>query len=121
MPQKGRKRKKVKRLGDLQEMLLAERTKLLRQNSHPLLSEGNTAHGDMADMTTEIAEREQKLRLAEHERERLQQLEEALAMVAEGKYGICSTCGEPIPDLRLKAVPTASHCINCQSQLERRG
>jgi len=34
----------------------------------------------------------------------------ALARLAEGAYGICATCGEPIDEDRLAEVPTAETC-----------
>lgn len=30
----------------------------------------------------------------------------------------CRECGEQIPEQRRKAVPTATHCIDCQTELE---
>jgi DnaK suppressor protein len=34
----------------------------------------------------------------------------ALARLADGSYGVCAVCGEPIPDERLAAAPAASDC-----------
>ena len=33
-------------------------------------------------------------------------------------YGYCEECGEPISTARLKARPTASFCVDCQSASE---
>jgi RNA polymerase-binding transcription factor DksA len=44
----------------------------------------------------------------------------ALARIAEGSYGTCSDCGEPIGGPRLNAQPTAERCIACQQKLEVR-
>lgn len=41
------------------------------------------------------------------------QIRAALRRIDEGTYGTCVTCGEPIPVLRLDAVPHASKCIGC--------
>ena len=35
----------------------------------------------------------------------------ALARVEAGTYGICEVCGEPVPDGRLEARPTARTCV----------
>jgi DnaK suppressor protein len=35
--------------------------------------------------------------------------------VSEGSYGTCDTCGKPIGDARLEALPTAVKCLDCQS------
>jgi len=41
---------------------------------------------------------------------RLDEVDGALARLADGTYGRCATCGEPIPDERLAATPTAATC-----------
>ncbi len=54
----------------------------------------------------------------------LAEVEAALTRVAEGSYGTCVECGEPIPHARLAANPSAARCIACQERLEagtRRG
>lgn len=118
---KDNKAKELKRLEELKNMLLQEKANILRHSNRELNAEGGMGHGDMADVTTAISEREHMLRLAEHEMERLRQIEEALEMADSGQYGLCSECGEHIPDLRLKALPTAHLCLACQSLVERRG
>ena len=35
----------------------------------------------------------------------------ALAKIAEGTYGLCDVCGEPIDPRRLAALPESSGCI----------
>jgi RNA polymerase-binding transcription factor DksA len=40
----------------------------------------------------------------------LDQVDASLARLADGTYGNCSICGEPISDERLAAVPTATSC-----------
>ena len=43
----------------------------------------------------------------------LHQISEALIRVEMGEFGLCVDCGERISVKRLKAVPWASHCIEC--------
>ena len=50
----------------------------------------------------------------------LAEVDTALARIAEGSYGTCSDCGEPIGWPRLNAQPTAERCIACQQKLEVR-
>ncbi len=50
----------------------------------------------------------------------LAEVDVALARIAEGSYGTCSDCGEPIGWPRLNAQPTAERCIACQQKLEVR-
>ncbi|MGF1611014.1 MAG: TraR/DksA family transcriptional regulator [Kiloniellales bacterium] len=53
---------------------------------------------------------------AETERRRHQELEciaAAFKRMAEGDYGYCLSCGEPIPVKRLDADPTTPLCVAC--------
>jgi DnaK suppressor protein len=52
-------------------------------------------------------------------RENLQKIDEALRKVDEGTYGICEDCGEEISDKRLKILPFAIYCTDCQENRER--
>lgn len=40
----------------------------------------------------------------------------ALTRIDEGTYGICVSCGEPVGEKRLEAVPHAPLCIDCASR-----
>ncbi|KPL69738.1 hypothetical protein SZ64_17910 [Erythrobacter sp. SG61-1L] len=37
----------------------------------------------------------------------------ALQRIEDGTYGTCANCGGEINEMRLKAQPTATLCINC--------
>ncbi|WP_137158328.1 TraR/DksA C4-type zinc finger protein [Rhizobium sp. FKL33] len=37
----------------------------------------------------------------------------ALGRIAQGSFGLCAKCGEPISEARLQAVPQAALCENC--------
>ncbi len=43
----------------------------------------------------------------------LDQVDAALARLADGSYGLCATCGEPIPEERLAVAPAAVFCGRC--------
>jgi DnaK suppressor protein len=45
--------------------------------------------------------------------ERLVAVRAALTSVADGRYGVCERCGEPIPAGRLEVRPTATRCVAC--------
>jgi DnaK suppressor protein len=38
---------------------------------------------------------------------------DALCRLEDGTYGICATCGDPIPYERLEAIPHARQCVRC--------
>lgn len=46
-------------------------------------------------------------------------LERAEARLAEGTYGLSVQSGEPIPDARLEAIPTAERTVEEQERYER--
>lgn len=50
----------------------------------------------------------------------LARVDAALARVAEGSYGECEDCGEPIGIARLTANPAAQRCASCQEIFEKR-
>lgn len=53
-------------------------------------------------------------------RRELTALERAEARLAAGTYGLSIESGQPIPDGRLKAVPTAERTVEEQERYERR-
>jgi DnaK suppressor protein len=40
-------------------------------------------------------------------------VQRALAKLADGTYGVCDSCGEPIPARRLEVRPESVHCVRC--------
>ncbi len=77
---------------------------------------GHALH--MADVATDMYDREFTLTLASNDRELLHQIDEALARIVDGTYGLCFVCKKPVPATRLKALPHAKNCLKCQEQLE---
>ena len=50
--------------------------------------------------------------------ETLSKIEEALHRVEEGTYGFCFECGEEISEKRLRALPFAVRCKDCEEARE---
>ena len=67
--------------------------------------EGGTANID----------RERDLALSAQARLAVDEIDHAMAKIANGTYGVCESCGEPIPKVRLKALPHARLCVACKS------
>ena len=80
---------------------------------------GYTYH--MADMATDNFDTEFSLNLASAEQRTLYEIDEALKRIEEGTYGDCLLCGKKITPQRLKPVPSASFCISCQEEEEKKG
>ena len=77
---------------------------------------GHVLH--MADVATDMYDREFNLGLASTEREVLHKIEQALKRIDDKSFGLCFECEKPIPQLRLKAIPYAETCLKCQEKLE---
>jgi DnaK suppressor protein len=77
--------------------------------------------GDVVDFALDSAQDEISSQLAEVESRELSQIEVALELMREGKYGICEGCDKPIPLARLQALPYAATCIECQREAEKSG
>ena len=74
------------------------------------------------DPTDAAQDREQeKLWLAILDRSRGLQakMDEAVARLAAGRYGVCAGCEAPIAVARLRALPFAVRCLPCQERTER--
>lgn len=67
----------------------------------------------MADLGTDNFEQEQTLSFIESDSATLAQIEDALSRVEKGRYGICESCGQPIPKARLNFLPYAAKCVQC--------
>ena len=61
------------------------------------------------------------LAVADIRREEISNLEEALRRLEMGTYGICEGCGAHIDIQRLKLVPYAAYCLDCQKRREGPG
>ena len=77
--------------------------------------------GDVVDFALDSAQDEISSQLAEVESRELAQIEGALELMREGKYGVCEGCDKPIPLARLQALPYAATCIECQREAEKSG
>ena len=51
---------------------------------------------------------------------RLTEIDEALARMDAGTYGVCATCGNQIPVRRLDVMPFTMFCVPCQRREEAR-
>ena len=65
-------------------------------------------------------ERQHLVALLEQARNHVAQVEQSLHRVADGSYGTCVRCGQPIPPARLAARPTATTCTRCAAREDRR-
>jgi DnaK suppressor protein len=72
----------------------------------------------MADMGTDNYEQEFTLGLVEKDRVLLREINQALAKIHDGTYGVCEGTGKPISKARLEAQPWAKYSIEYARKLE---
>jgi RNA polymerase-binding protein DksA len=81
---------------------------------------GDGAGQDQADLGATSFERDHELTVVNSERDKLAQIERALARIDDGSYGVCESCGSAIGKMRLMAFPRATLCMRCKQREERR-
>ncbi|QWF24707.1 TraR/DksA family transcriptional regulator [Nocardioides sp. LMS-CY] len=81
---------------------------------------GDGAGQDQADVGASTFERDHELAVLSSERDKLAQIDRALARIDDGTYGVCESCGNPIGKMRLMAFPRATLCMTCKQREERR-
>ena len=134
MPKKKEKRNKKLNKKDLnvfKDLLIKEKADLLKNLNHltneTLKKSQREASGDlsgyayhMADMASDVYDRDLLLKLASGERELLLEIDDALRRIKEGEYGSCQSCSKKISNTRLKAIPRAANCRACQEKEEKK-
>jgi DnaK suppressor protein len=104
---------------DFQDMLLKKRSELLSAGGLRVLQASmdvNSRQGDLADQATGNNEVHIHLRLKQTDAKILQAIEEALARIEKGTYGVCRDCGQAISAARLQAIPWTRVCITCKEK-----
>ena len=80
----------------------------------------------IAELGTDNFEQDSSLRFAENEQETLEEIAEALKRIEDGTYGLCVGClaegksatKSAIPKTRLRAIPFARNCVECERKRE---
>jgi RNA polymerase-binding transcription factor len=104
------------------ETLQDMRSQLLR-NVQSELHEGREQSKDEGmdtyDLASDARDREINLILTDRDRDKLLAIDDALARVEDGTYGVCEGCESDIAEARLEALPFTRLCINCQAEREK--
>ena len=74
---------------------------------------------DIADKAVSSYTREFLYSLNDAERSTVQQIDQALARIEDGTFGLCLNCGTPMNEKRLSAIPWSRHCVECQELAEK--
>ncbi len=117
----------------IEERLITERSRALKELGHYDQSFANSLQADdgdlsaysfhMADQGTDAMEREKAFLFASKEGRILYHIDEALRRLyrAPEDFGKCEECGSEIAFERLDALPHARLCIRCKEQEETGG
>lgn len=110
-----------RRLQDMREHLrreLASDVALLSRDVEDR-GEDTTVSQHPADVASDLYAREELVAEEMAIQGELEQIEDALRRLGEGRYGMCVDCDRPIASERLGARPQATRCISCQRKVER--
>lgn len=99
-------------LSELRDKLHDEAQRLRSQIAVLDAGEGELSYDEnFADSGQVAAEQGENKALLNQLREQLAETERALAKFDDSTYGTCESCGQPIAEARLEAMPATRYCI----------
>lgn len=117
--------KKSPRYNRLRKMLLDRKRKMWNELRRDLFEKLGKEYNTQFDNPHDIEElalidfiEETGLTIADIRRKELEEMDRALARLEEGTYGECERCGAEIDEERLKVMPLAALCVDCQKASE---
>jgi DnaK suppressor protein len=111
-----------KELEKYRRLLQEKKTALLAELAKTRHAEVETTEEstqDIADKAVSSYTREFLYSLNDAERSTVQQIDQALARIEDGTYGLCLNCGTPMNEKRLSAIHWSRHCVECQELAEK--
>jgi DnaK suppressor protein len=73
---------------------------------------------EFEEAASDLAEQQLQQTIIANEVALLTEVQDALKRIAQGHYGFCTVCGQPIPEKRLEALPWAARCAKDEEQFE---
>ena len=110
-------------IADLERFLRDELARIQGSLRAVVTESRTTESTSLTDMSVHAAETlhtEIQVALMDRRTQQVTQIQEALARLSDGRYGFCQECEEFIGVPRLRALPFAQRCRDCQGQAERR-
>ena len=96
--------------GEVQHKIRSVRTEGVQTTNHRAADATETSEADIQD-DIEFA-------LIQMKAETLSKIGAALTRLEEGTYGYCYECGDEIAERRLRALPFAARCKDCEEVCE---
>lgn len=109
----------MKKLKDVKQRLLDERTLLIEKLNGNDLSVDDSETPDPVDLAVRNYSKNVMLAVSENESRQLALVDEALLRVEDDEYGVCQNCEKAINPKRLAAIPWARYCLSCQELVEQ--
>ena len=101
---------------EIADLLNAQLAELMKRTEavedelrHPL-------DADSSEQAVDLADDESLAGVSEVLRREIREVRQALLRIEAGEYGACASCGGRIGLARLKALPTATLCIDCAAR-----
>jgi DnaK suppressor protein len=104
------------------KVLIEQRKEIMNLYEHDLrVGQEASDEGteDIVDRANNSYNREFMFALSDSERGILLEIDDALQRLDNDKFGTCLNCSQSIPKARLRALPWARYCIDCQEQVEQ--
>jgi len=112
---------KTSRYNELRQMLEDRRRELMNDvqgRMRDVRAEGDREVLDQGESSEVDIQEDIEFALIQMKSETLNKINEALRRLEEGTYGNCFECGEEIAEARLRALPFALRCKDCEEARE---
>jgi DnaK suppressor protein len=100
-------------LNEMKKILLVKQEELQQRITNTQAAEREETKGGQDDNAQLREASEIRDDLDDEAAAELGEVQQALVRLDAGQYGACASCGKPIGEARLKAVPYAALCITC--------
>ena len=111
-----------KELKQMESLLLVKKNILLREVEERVKKyrDANSEKmTDIAEIASSASDGDVERIIAEEDARELKQIEDALARIKAGHFGVCEQCSRTIKKARLKAIPFATLCVSCKEEEEK--
>ncbi len=114
-------RKQLEKLLSLRDELIGQMSGVAKDTLRTPSDGGDSSAFGMhqADAGSDSYDRDFALNMLSQEQDAFHEIEEAIARVHKGVYGICEMSEEKIPQARLDAIPFTRYTVRCQEELEK--
>ena len=93
--------------------------KILEEQKRALLQQARKTLTEEAAFDTDDLPESMVFRLRDREKFLLKKIDDAMARIENGNFGICEICEEEISVKRLEARPVTTMCIRCKEEQEK--